>query len=596
VGVYEIGISAGTLAAANYRFEVVSGSLTVTPATPQITWPAPEPIEYGTLLGTAQLGAVGNTAGTFTYTPPVGTALERGTHTLTATFAADDVANWTAVTVATRAIEVVDTSAPRVTGLAPPTAAGGVSHDAVLRLTFGEPVFLGSGSVRIMNADGSLFESLAVGGRGAVSIAGQTVTITHALFMAGMSYHVLIEATCFRDVAGNAFPGIVDEAEWAFTTRPWLVTFAGGEHGTLVGCAPDVTVVVSQGAPAPAAPVVIPATGWSCVGWVPALPTMVTADTRTTALYERIVWTLAYTAGAHGSVTGVARQAAPHQTSGMPVTAVADFGYVFYQWSDDRTDNPRTDTEVVASVAVTASFRPAEGVAANGPFLAPLDAAGVAVGHGLWDMTGDYRTNLDGNLLILNMIHDVHGKLSGTATVYVTSGADVVPVVMPIRGRVRGTAGVLLATLALRGTDIARKVSVSLSFALALDAQARRLNGPVTGSIRTGAASTSIAQAVTLDLPASMDGTWTLLFELVEGDRGITGTALLNLSNGVGYAFVVRGKGRRDGYTAVLGLAGGPQDPVARSMRITTAIVTMESRQARLEAVSCTGYGQTLLW
>jgi uncharacterized repeat protein (TIGR02543 family) len=44
--------------------------------------------------------------------------------------------------------------------------------------------------------------------------------------------------------------------------------------------------------------------------------------------------------------------------SGTPVTAVADTGYYFLQWSDARTDNPRTDTNVSGDVTVTAEFAP----------------------------------------------------------------------------------------------------------------------------------------------------------------------------------------------------------------------------------------------
>src|SRR5207249_307710 len=38
------------------------------------------------------------------------------------------------------------------------------------------------------------------------------------------------------------------------------------------------------------------------------------------------------------------------------VTAVADTGYHFINWSDTSTANPRTDTNVTANISVTANF------------------------------------------------------------------------------------------------------------------------------------------------------------------------------------------------------------------------------------------------
>ncbi|MBC7922390.1 MAG: PQQ-dependent sugar dehydrogenase, partial [Ferruginibacter sp.] len=47
-------------------------------STPVLTWPTPASIAYGTALGTAQLNATANVAGTFTYTPAAGTVLNAG--------------------------------------------------------------------------------------------------------------------------------------------------------------------------------------------------------------------------------------------------------------------------------------------------------------------------------------------------------------------------------------------------------------------------------------------------------------------------------------------------------------------------------------
>ena len=67
-------------------------------------------------------------------------------------------------------------------------------------------------------------------------------------------------------------------------------------------------------------------------------------------------YTLSYSAGTGGSLSGNTNQTVQHGQDGSPVTAVPDTGYDFVQWSDGSTDNPRTDTNVTANVDVTASF------------------------------------------------------------------------------------------------------------------------------------------------------------------------------------------------------------------------------------------------
>ncbi|KMQ50417.1 hypothetical protein CHISP_2664 [Chitinispirillum alkaliphilum] len=67
-------------------------------------------------------------------------------------------------------------------------------------------------------------------------------------------------------------------------------------------------------------------------------------------------YTLSYTAGENGSLTGETSQTVEHGESGTAVTAVPDEGYEFSEWSDGRTYNPRTDTNVQDHISVTAQF------------------------------------------------------------------------------------------------------------------------------------------------------------------------------------------------------------------------------------------------
>ena len=70
--------------------------LTVDKATPMITWNAPGSIVYGTPLGALQLNATaGGVAGSFVYTPPAGTILPVGVHSLSVQFTPADTGTYT---------------------------------------------------------------------------------------------------------------------------------------------------------------------------------------------------------------------------------------------------------------------------------------------------------------------------------------------------------------------------------------------------------------------------------------------------------------------------------------------------------------------
>ena len=74
----------------NYTISYVPGTLTIKPATPVLSWPAPNPITYGAGLSTTQLDVTSNVPGTFAYTPDSGTVLAAGSQTLEATFTPTD--------------------------------------------------------------------------------------------------------------------------------------------------------------------------------------------------------------------------------------------------------------------------------------------------------------------------------------------------------------------------------------------------------------------------------------------------------------------------------------------------------------------------
>jgi len=77
---------------ANYTEATRTVYINVRKANPVITWSDPAAITYGTALGSAQLNATANIAGSFAYTPAAGTVLNAGNHqALTASFTSGNV-------------------------------------------------------------------------------------------------------------------------------------------------------------------------------------------------------------------------------------------------------------------------------------------------------------------------------------------------------------------------------------------------------------------------------------------------------------------------------------------------------------------------
>jgi len=75
-----------------------SGNLTVSKATPVITWSTPVAILSGAALSATQLNATASVPGTFVYTPAIGAVPAVGTQTLSVTFTPSDSAHYTSKT------------------------------------------------------------------------------------------------------------------------------------------------------------------------------------------------------------------------------------------------------------------------------------------------------------------------------------------------------------------------------------------------------------------------------------------------------------------------------------------------------------------
>ena len=145
-----------------------------------------------------------------------------------------------------------------------------------------------------------------------------------------------------------------------FAPDTYTLTYTAGANGSITGTSPQTVNSGSDGTPVSA----VADAGYHFVKWSddvtanPRTDTGVTADVSVSAIFAPDTYTLTYTAGANGSITGASPQTVNSGSDGTPVSAVADAGYHFVKWSDDVTANPRTDTGVTADVSVSAIFAP----------------------------------------------------------------------------------------------------------------------------------------------------------------------------------------------------------------------------------------------
>ena len=145
-------------------------------------------------------------------------------------------------------------------------------------------------------------------------------------------------------------------ANFAITT--YTLTYTAGANGSITGISPQTVNHGSSGTTVTA----VPDTGYHFVSWSDGVltaartDTNVTASINVTATFAINSYTLTYTAGANGSITGASPQTVDHGGNGSLITAVPNIGYHFVYWSDGILTAARTDTNVTANIAVTATF------------------------------------------------------------------------------------------------------------------------------------------------------------------------------------------------------------------------------------------------
>jgi hypothetical protein len=194
--------------------------LTVSKATPTITWPTPVSITAGTALSATQLNATSTVAGTYTYSPTLGTVLGVGPQTLSVTFTPTNTTDYSTA-VATVTLQV--TAALPVT----PT----LSFAPIASQLYGTAPFTVSATSA---SSGAVTYAVA---SGPATVAGNLVTLTgvgtvvlNASQAASGNYTAATATTSFTVTSGFTIAAAGTGS--GTTSSTGTGTTAGGSTGT----------------------------------------------------------------------------------------------------------------------------------------------------------------------------------------------------------------------------------------------------------------------------------------------------------------------------------------------------------------------------
>ncbi len=136
------------------------------------------------------------------------------------------------------------------------------------------------------------------------------------------------------------------------------LTYTTGEGGSILG---DISQTITDGDNGSQVEAV-PNTGYYFLQWDDGLTDNprtdfdIGYDKNVEAQFAIYQYNLSYSAPSYGSISGSSSQIVNYGLNGTAVEAVPMVGYHFVKWSDDVTDNPRTDSNITSNLTVVAEF------------------------------------------------------------------------------------------------------------------------------------------------------------------------------------------------------------------------------------------------
>jgi len=270
----------------------------------------------------------------------------------------------------------------------------------------------------IFNANGGLGTMANEVNTTAAALTANVFTLSGSTFS---GWNTLANGTGTAYANNASYPFSADAtfyAQWTVNPPPpppttFTLTYVAGANGSITGIVPQTVTAGGSGTSVTA----VPAGGYHFVSWsdgntgATRMDTNVLSSQSFTASFALTIvppppppsppttYSLVYSAGTHGAITGVSSQTITAGGSGTPVTAVPSTGYHFVSWSDGNLSASRSESSVSASLSVSATFAP------NG-----------------------VRPPTNSTTFTLNYVSNGNGTISGVKTQTLTPGSNGDPV------------------------------------------------------------------------------------------------------------------------------------------------------------------------
>lgn len=175
---------------------------------------------------------------------------------------------------------------------------------------------------------------------------------------------VLVDGESVGPVTEYTFGQVIEDHTIEATFVPatyWIAYIKWGE-GHFIGNTWQYVEHGQNGTPVE----IVPDDGYYFAGWDdgvmdnPRLENNVTQNMIILVTLGVHSYNLNYSAGTNGTLIGDASQTVEHGSNGTPVEALPHDNYLFSHWSDQNTDNPRTDLNVTNNINVTAHYTPVD--------------------------------------------------------------------------------------------------------------------------------------------------------------------------------------------------------------------------------------------
>ncbi len=210
----------------------------------------------------------------------------------------------------------------------------------------------GAGDVSVVDGDPKLGPLADNGGP----------TLTHALLSGCKAINAASTNSYELDQRGNSrvFGSLPDIG--AYESSAWTVNFSAGSGGSISG---TTNQTVSDGGNATSV-TAVPSSGYVFTGWDgdyqgtenPLTIENVTSDMSVSANFVLDGYTVVFTSGSGGTISGTTSQVVAEEGSTTSVTAVPSSGYHFVGWGGDYEgkENPLTIENVTSNMSITANF------------------------------------------------------------------------------------------------------------------------------------------------------------------------------------------------------------------------------------------------